>query len=85
MSKNKKVSNAYYAYGVLYQSERFYDWEESKTKVIMNTEGAWSERLVDFDAGEFPLNLNVEVTTNCNLAFFCTHPSLDESQMIDLP
>ncbi len=86
MSKNKKVSNAYYAYGVLYQSERFYDWEESKTQDYHEYRKAWSERLVDFDAGEFPLNLNVEVTTNCNLACtFCTHPSLDESQMIDLP
>jgi MoaA/NifB/PqqE/SkfB family radical SAM enzyme len=38
------------------------------------------------DHGDFPLNLNVEVTTRCNLACtFCSHSSLTPEQLGDMP
>ena len=87
MGKNNEVvTNPYYTYGVLYESENFKEWEKEKGEKYSIYRKGWSGRLEEFDHGDFPLNLNVEVTTRCNLACtFCTHPSLDEEQMIDLP
>jgi MoaA/NifB/PqqE/SkfB family radical SAM enzyme len=86
MEKNNVVTNPYYTYGVLYESVNFKEWEKDKGEKYLIYRQDWSGRLEEFDHGDFPLNLNVEVTTRCNLACtFCTHPSLDEDQMIDLP
>ncbi len=82
----KKIANAYYAYGILYLSENFRRWEASQGSRYQAYRRAWVRRPADLEHGEFPLNLNIEVTTRCNLACtFCSHPSLKEEQKFDMP
>jgi radical SAM protein with 4Fe4S-binding SPASM domain len=74
-----------YAYGVLYQSPRFRKWEESKSQDYARYRLEWNLRVAKRNPGKIPLNLNVEVTTRCNLACtFCSHPSLTKAQTGDL-
>lgn len=81
-----KLSPGYYAYGVLHRSNRFSDWEASKGDRYHEYRKEWNSRVERRDHGDIPLNLNVEVTTRCNLACtFCSHPSLTRSQTGDLP
>ena len=86
-SKNvEKFEEGLYAYGVLYQSDRFLAWEKSKGETYAKYRVDWNLRVTERNCGEIPLNLNVEVTTRCNLACtFCSHPSLTKEQTGDLP
>lgn len=82
----QKVTNPYYAYGILYLSQNFHRWEQSKGQRYIEYRRAWAQRTAKQDCGEFPLNLNIEVTTHCNLACtFCTQPSLTKEQLGDMP
>jgi radical SAM protein with 4Fe4S-binding SPASM domain len=75
-----------YAYGVLYQSQRWTEWEEGQPESYFHYRQEWNSRVVQRSPGKIPLNLNVEVTTRCNLACtFCSHPSLTKEQTGDLP
>ena len=75
-----------YAFGILYQSDRFTEWENSKSNNYKIYRAEWNLRVAKRDAGKIPLNINVEVTTRCNLACtFCSHPSLTKEQTGDLP
>lgn len=75
-----------YAYGILYQSKRFSEWENSKSNDYKIYRAEWNLRVAKREAGKIPLNINVEVTTRCNLACtFCSHPSLTKEQTGDLP
>ena len=75
-----------YAFGILYQSERFTEWENSKSNNYKVYRAEWNLRVANRNAGKIPLNINVEVTTRCNLACtFCSHPSLTKEQTGDLP
>jgi radical SAM protein with 4Fe4S-binding SPASM domain len=87
MSSNaKQVLSPYYTYGLLYLSPGFHEWERSKGPEFKRYRQAWVERALHLDAGEFPLNLNIEATTRCNLACtFCTHPSLTSEEKKDMP
>lgn len=86
MADNSKVSNPYYTYGILYLSPNFKEWEAAKGKRYEEYRRAWVERIASFEAGDFPLNINVEVTSRCNLACtFCTQSSLRPDQLGDLP
>jgi MoaA/NifB/PqqE/SkfB family radical SAM enzyme len=83
-TQKKIVSNPFYTYGVLYVSERFRRWESEQGARYHQYRDAWMQRVSDFDPGQFPLNLNVEVTTRCNLACtFCTQTSLRSEQIGD--
>ena len=85
-TKNNAVSNPYYTYGTLYKSGNFSKWERSKGAVYKGYRKAWTDRVKNLDPGDFPLNLNTEITTRCNLACsFCTHLSLDITQIGDIP
>lgn len=85
-STAKQVSNPYYAYGVLYLSAQFHEWERSKGADFRQYRQAWVKRSAALDCGDFPLNLNVEATTRCNLiCTFCTHSSLLEEEKRDMP
>jgi len=75
----------YYTYGVLYVSDNFKKFEEIKGHRYKDYRRKWTEVIKNFDPGDFPLNLNVEVTTRCNLSCtFCTQPSLDNEQIGDM-
>lgn len=83
--KTKIITSPYYAYGVMYLSENFHAYEAGKGPEYAAYRKAWSERPAKMDAGEFPLNMNFEVTTRCNLACtFCSQPSLTKDQLGDL-
>jgi len=83
---DKKVSDGYYTYGILYLSENFHQWEASQGKAYRAYRQAWAQRTDNLDPGEFPLNLNIEVTTRCNLACtFCPQPAFKEEERYDMP
>jgi organic radical activating enzyme len=85
-TKSNAVSNPYYTYGMLYKSKNFKEWEKSKGPKYRKYRKAWTDRVKNLDAGDFPLNLNTEITTRCNLACsFCTHLSLKPAQIGDIP
>ena len=82
----KQVANPYYTYGILYLSPNFHAWEAAKGPRYRQYRMGWAERAVKHDPGEFPLNLNMEVTSRCNLACtFCSQPSLTNDQIGDMP
>ena len=84
--EQKVVSNPYYTYGILYLSQQFLEWEASQGEAYRTYRRAWAQRAAHLDHGDFPLNLNIEVTTRCNLACtFCTQPSLTKEQIGDMP
>ncbi|HEY9070150.1 MAG TPA: radical SAM/SPASM domain-containing protein [Candidatus Ozemobacteraceae bacterium] len=84
-TKTNSVSNPYYTYGMLYKSENFKNWEATKGEKFKNYRQAWTERVRNQDYGQFPLNLNTEITTRCNLkCSFCTHLSLKPHQIGDI-
>lgn len=81
-----QVANPYYTYGILYLSPNFRAWEASKGADYRQYRLGWAERAAKLDHGEVPLNLNMEVTSRCNLACtFCTQPSLTNEQLGDMP
>ena len=83
---DKRVANPYYTYGMLYLSPNFHQWEASKGARYRAYRVGWAQRAAARDPGEFPLNLNIEVTTRCNLACtFCTQPSLTKEQLGNMP
>ncbi len=82
----QQVANPYYTYGILYLSHNFRQWEQSKGPRYREYRRAWAQRPQQRDHGEFPLNINLEVTTRCNLACtFCSQPSLTKEQLGDMP
>lgn len=82
----KLVANPYYTYGMLYLSPNFHQWEASKGARYRAYRVGWAQRAATRDPGDFPLNLNIEVTTRCNLACtFCTQPSLTKEQLGNMP
>ena len=82
----RKITNPYYTYGILHLSDNFHRWEKSRGPEYHAYRRAWAERMARLDPGDFPLNLNMEVTTRCNLACtFCTQPSLTQDQLGDMP
>ena len=81
-----KAQEGLYAFGVLYRSPRFDEWEGSKDSAYGQYRIEWNSRVTARDPGSIPLNINVEVTTRCNLACtFCSHPALLKEQTGDLP
>ena len=84
-NKTKFVTNPYYTYGILFISENFKNFEKLKGKRYQEYRKKWTDVIKFFDPGDFPLNLNVEVTTRCNLSCtFCTQPSLKNDQIGDM-
>ena len=82
---HSKVTNPYYTFGVLYKSDNFIKWENGQTEKFKAYRKGWVDRVYESDPGTFPLNLNVEATTRCNLeCTFCTHSSLEENQVGDI-
>ena len=82
---HSKVTNPYYTFGVLYKSDNFIKWENGQTEKFKAYRKAWVDHVYESDPGRFPLNLNVEATTRCNLeCTFCTHSSLEENQVGDI-
>jgi len=82
----KQIATPYYAYGILYLSPNFHRWEASQGARYRDYRMGWAWRAANHDHGAFPLNLNMEVTTRCNLACtFCTQPSLTKAQLGDMP
>jgi len=82
---NDKVTNPYYTFGVLYKSENFTNWENNQSIKFKAYRKAWVDRVYESDPGKFPLNLNIEATTRCNLeCTFCTHSSLEDDQVGDI-
>ena len=82
----RKITNPYYTYGLLYVSEALRRWETSQGTRYREYRQAWAQRTSKLDPGDFPLNLNVEVTNRCNLACtFCPQPTLTPDQLTDMP
>lgn len=85
-TKSNAVSNPYYSLGTLYKSENFRNWEKSKGSKYREYRQAWTDRVKNLDPGDFPLNINTEITTRCNLACsFCHHRALEKARIGDIP
>lgn len=83
---DEKIASPYYTYGILYLSDNFHRWEADQGTAYRDYRQAWVRRPLEMNPGEFPLNLNMEVTTRCNLSCtFCTQPSLTKDQLGDMP
>ena len=84
----KKIStytNPLYTLGVLHKSENFKKWYADNTISFKNIDLTRTDRPTNSKFGDFPLSLNVEITTKCNLACtFCWHSSLKEDEKIHL-
>jgi wyosine [tRNA(Phe)-imidazoG37] synthetase (radical SAM superfamily) len=81
----RTVTSAYYAFGIMYQSENFKRWEQSKGPKFRAYRKAWFDRPAQRDPGPYPLNINIEVTTRCNLACtFCSQITLKKDQIGDM-
>lgn len=84
-SPGSSVNNPYYAYGILHLSDHFKRWEASKGPRYRQYRQDWVRRVAELDRGDFPLNVNLEVTTRCNLACtFCSQPSLKKTEVGDM-
>lgn len=82
---NSKVQTKFLGYGVLFESLKYKKWYDSKGEAFHSYRAEWARRAIERDAGYGPLNINVEVTTRCNLACtFCTNTSLRDDQIGDL-
>lgn len=82
---NENITNPFYTFGVLYKSDNFINWENGQSEKFKAYRKAWIDRAYDSDPGKFPLNLNIEASTRCNLeCTFCTHSSLEEDQVGDI-
>ena len=81
-------SKGYYAYGVLFKSDRYQEWEHSKGEAYAFYRNEWGEDLQKLILVLLPLNFNAEVTTRCNLAVasvLIKHCDLIRSQIYPLP
>ena len=78
-------SKGYFGFGVLDTSERYRTWEEMHGEPYYAYRREWAERPISYSYGDFPLSINVELTTRCNLACtFCTNPTLTKEQIFDI-
>lgn len=85
ISPANKNLKSYYTMGVLYVSERMQKIEASKGEKYSAYRAAWVNRVENRDHGNAPINLNVEVTSKCNMACtFCYHSKLPEDDVGNL-
>jgi MoaA/NifB/PqqE/SkfB family radical SAM enzyme len=79
------VTNPFYTYTVLSKSNRFMEWERSLGERYAEYRRHWVDNPNHLQPGEFPLTMNVEVTTRCNLACtFCWHGELAKEEQQDM-
>ncbi len=85
MSKPNTFTDPYYTYQIFHKSENFKRWFEDNTISFKKYRKSWEDRPIHQNPGEFPLNLNIEITTKCNLACtFCYHRELNKEQKIHM-
>jgi MoaA/NifB/PqqE/SkfB family radical SAM enzyme len=85
MKKNQTFTDPYYTYQIFFKSENFKKWHEENTISFKKYRENWEKRPAEQTPGEFPLNLNIEITTKCNLACtFCYHRELTKEQKIHM-
>lgn len=83
--QTKTNLKSYYTMGVLHVSERMQKIEASKGKKYAEYRAAWVNRVENREHGSAPINLNVEVTSKCNMACtFCYHSKLPEDDVGNL-
>ena len=85
MTKTSTFTDPYYTYQIFHKSENFKKWNDENTISFKNYRRDWEKRPTEEDPGKFPLNLNIEITTKCNLACtFCYHRELTKEQKIHM-
>ncbi|MCL5958550.1 MAG: radical SAM protein [Chloroflexi bacterium] len=85
-TKTSSVTNPFYTYTILSKSERFKEWERLSGAPYAEYRRRWVENPTSQQAGDFPLTMNVEITTRCNLACtFCWHSDLSSKEQQDMP
>lgn len=86
MSKEKNTfTDPYYTYYIVHKSEKFNEWYKKNTISFKEYRENWTKRPESSLKGEFPLSLNIEITTKCNLACtFCYHRELKNEQKIHM-
>ncbi len=85
MEKNKTFTDPFYTYQIFYESENFKKWKNENTVSFKDYRKNWEKRPNEENPGEFPLSLNIEITTKCNLACtFCYHRELTAEQKIHM-
>ena len=81
----KTITNSLYLFGVLEESAEFQNWKKEQPDSYIKYRKAWMSRPENKEPGEFPLALNIEVTTNCNLACtFCWHKELKNDEKFNM-
>lgn len=84
MSTEKKT-NPLYLFGVLEESSEFQNWKKEQPDSYVKYRREWMSRPENAQPGVFPLALNIEVTTKCNLACtFCWHKELDNNEKFNM-
>lgn len=85
MLKKNTFTDPYYTYYIVHKSKNFEEWYNNNTISFKEYRKNWTERPESSQKGEFPLSLNIEITTKCNLACtFCYHRELKEEQKIHM-
>ena len=79
--KNSKPASTFtdpfYTYNIFYKSKNFNEWEKNNTISFKNYRKNWTDWPNNSHVDKFPLHLNIEITTICNLACtFCYHSDL---------
>jgi radical SAM protein with 4Fe4S-binding SPASM domain len=77
-SKSEKTfTDPFYTYNIFHKSKNFDEWYKNNTITFKNYRKNWTEWPNKSHVDKFPLHLNIEITTICNLACtFCYHREL---------
>lgn len=83
--KKNTFTDPYYTYYIVHKSKNFEEWYKKNTISFKEYRKNWIYRPESSHKGEFPLSLNIEITTKCNLACtFCYHRELNKEQKIHM-
>ena len=85
IKKKNTFTDPYYTYYIVHKSKNFEEWYKKNTISFKEYRKNWVHRPESSHKGEFPLSLNIEITTKCNLACtFCYHRELKSEQKIHM-
>ncbi len=84
--RTTKLINPLYTTKILAKSKRLLAWEAGEGARYAEYRRRWMENPGREDVGGFPIGLNLEITTRCNMACtFCYQPQFRPNERGDMP